>query len=150
VSDVLVRFCEPHDITATLALERACAGAPQWGEAFWRGGFSGDVALRAVFVAEADEQVCGYSVASYAADIAELESVAVSETARRSGLGRALCERVMQWARERGAKSMQLEVRESNAAALSLYRRLGFVEQGKRPKYYKEPIEAAVLMAAKL
>jgi len=150
VSDVLVRLCGPHDIPAIIALERACAEAPQWGEAFWRGGFPGETALRAVFVAEAGEQICGYSVASYAVGIAELESVAVSESARRSGLGRALCERVMQWARERGAKSMQLEVRESNAAALSLYRRLGFVEQGKRPKYYKEPVEAAVLMSAKV
>ena len=150
MSDVRVRPYGPHDVPAILALERACVEAPQWGEAFWRGGFPGDAALRAVFVAEVDERVCGYSVASSAADIAELESVAVSESARRSGLGLALCERVMQWARERGAKSMQLEVRESNVAALSLYQQLGFVEQGKRPKYYKEPVEDAVLMAAKL
>jgi len=139
-----------HDITAVLALERECTGAPQWGESFWRGVFHGDAALRGVFVAKAGDQVCGYSVASYAAGVAELESVAVSESARRIGLGRALCERVMQWAREQGATSIELEVRESNVAALSLYRRLGFVEQGKRAKYYKEPVEDAVLMAAKL
>jgi len=76
--------------------------------------------------------------------------VAVSASARRSGLGQALCEQVMEWARKCGAKSMELEVRESNGAALGLYRQIGFVEQGKRPKYYRDPEEDAVLMAAKL
>jgi len=100
VSDVLVRYYSPHDIPAIAALERACAGAPQWGEAFWRGGFPGDAVLRGVFVAELDGQVCGYSVATYAVGIAELESVAVSTSARRSGMGQALCERAIEWARE--------------------------------------------------
>jgi ribosomal-protein-alanine N-acetyltransferase len=145
-----VRAYGPQDISAIVALERASAGAPQWGEAFWRRGFPGDAALRGVFIAEAAEQLCGYAVACYAAGIAELESVAVSESARRSGVGRALCKRVMEWARERGAKSIELEARESNAEALGLYRRMGFLEQGKRPKYYKDPEEDAVLMAAKL
>jgi len=145
-----VRSYEVRDIPAILALERECAGAPQWGEAFWRSGFPGDAGLRDAFVIEIDEQVWGYSVASCAVDIAELESVAVSERWRRYGMGMALCEVAMLWARKRGAKAIQLEVRESNVAALSLYRRIGFVEQGKRPKYYKNPEEDAVLMSADL
>jgi ribosomal-protein-alanine N-acetyltransferase len=145
-----MRAYGPHDIAEIIALERASAEAPQWGEAFWRGGFPGDAALRGVFVAEIDEQVCGYAVANYAAGVAELESVVVSAGVRRGGLGLELCERVMQWARERGAKSMELEVRESNAAAIGLYRRLGFMEQGSRPKYYRDPEGDALLMAAKL
>jgi ribosomal-protein-alanine acetyltransferase len=150
VGEIKVRSYELRDIAAIVALERACAGAPQWGEAFWRGGFQRDANLRDAFVAEINEQVCGYSVASYAVEIAELESVAVSERWRRYGMGRTLCEVAMLWARKLGAKSIQLEVRESNAAALSLYRRVGFEEQGKRPKYYKNPEEDAVLMSAKL
>jgi len=150
MSELTIRSYEQRDIAAIVALERACTGAPQWGEAFWRGRFSGDAALRGVFVAEIDGEVRGYSVASYAVGIAELESVAVSASARRSGLGQALCEQVMEWARKCGAKSMELEVRESNGAALGLYRQIGFVEQGKRPKYYRDPEEDAVLMAAKL
>jgi [ribosomal protein S18]-alanine N-acetyltransferase len=150
MSEVTVRTYEPRDIPAILALERACAGAPQWDEAFWSGGFFGDATLRGVFVAEIDEQVCGYSVASYVAGIAELESVAVSTSVRENGLGSALCELVMLWARKCGAKSIELEVRESNVAALGLYRRLGFIEQDKRKRYYKDPEEDAVLMTAKL
>jgi [ribosomal protein S18]-alanine N-acetyltransferase len=56
----------------------------------------------------------------------------------------------MLWARKCGAKSIELEVRESNVAALGLYRRLGFIEQDKRKRYYKDPEEDAVLMTAKL
>jgi [ribosomal protein S18]-alanine N-acetyltransferase len=150
VSEMKVRGYEKRDIPAILALERACAEAPQWGEAFWRNGFPGDAALRGVFVAEIAERVCGYSVVAIAVDIGELQSVVVSERVRRNGMGLVLCERAMEWARKKRAKSVELEVRESNAAALSLYRRLGFVEQVKRPKYYKDPVEDAVLMTAKL
>jgi ribosomal-protein-alanine N-acetyltransferase len=150
VNKVTVRAYGPHDIPAIAALERASAGAPQWGEAFWRREVPGDAPLREVFVAEIDDQLCGYVVACYAVGVAELESVAVSAIARRGGLGQTLCERAMQWARERGAKAMELEVRDSNAAALGLYQRMGFVEQGRRPLYYKDPVESAVLMTAKL
>ena len=148
--ELTIRSYEPQDITAIVALERACAGAPQWGETFWRGRAPGDAPLRGVFVAEIDERVCGYSVASNAVGVAELESVAVSESRRRDGVGQALCERAMLWARQCGATSMELEVRESNAAALALYCRIGFAVQGIRPKYYREPEEDAVLMVAKL
>jgi [ribosomal protein S18]-alanine N-acetyltransferase len=150
VSEVRVRTYGQRDIAAVVALERACAGAPQWGDAFWRGGFPEDAALRGVFIAEIDEQICGYSVACYSVGVAELESVAVSAGARRRGVGRALCEQAIQWARGHGAQAIELEVRESNAAARGLYRRMGFVEQGKRVSYYKDPEEDAVLMAAKL
>jgi ribosomal-protein-alanine N-acetyltransferase len=154
VSKVTVRACGAADIPAVvdaiLVLERACVGAPQWGDAFWRGDCLEDAALRGIFVAEVDELVCGYCVVSCTVGVAELESVAVSVSQRRSALGLVLCEQVMQWARERGAKSMELEVRESNAAAIGLYRRLGFIEQGRRLRYYREPEEDALLMAAKL
>ena len=150
MSEMKVRGYEKRDIPAILTLERECAEAPQWGEAFWRNGFPGDAALRGVFVAEIDEQVCGYSVVAIAVDIGELQSVVVSSVARRSGVGLALCKRAMEWARKKRAVSIQLEVRESNAPALGLYKRLGFSEQGKRPKYYKDPVEDAVLMSAQL
>lgn len=150
MGEIRIRSYERSDIPAILELERACAGVPKWGEAFWRGGFPGDGALRDAFVLEINEQLYGYSVAALAVDIAELQSVAVSENRRRIGMGQALCEIAMLWARKRSAKSIQLEVRESNVAARALYKKLGFVEQGKRPKYYKEPEEAAILMEAKL
>jgi ribosomal-protein-alanine N-acetyltransferase len=48
-----------------------------------------------------------------------------------------------------GILEIILEVRASNAAALGLYRLLGFAETGRRPRYYHDPVEDAVLMRLK-
>jgi ribosomal-protein-alanine N-acetyltransferase len=49
-----------------------------------------------------------------------------------------------------GARGMELEVRAASVGALELYRSLGFAERGRRRRYYREPIEDAVLMTAEL
>jgi ribosomal-protein-alanine N-acetyltransferase len=61
-----------------------------------------------------------------------------------------LCLAGMEWARGVGAWAMELEVRASSEAARGLYRALGFVEQGRRRGYYREPVEDAVLMGVGL
>jgi len=106
--------------------------------------------MRASFVAEGDGEILGFAVASRAGELAELESVVVSESARRKGIGKALCQQVMDWSRNAGASELELEVRASSGGALELYRSLGFVEQTRRREYYRNPTEDAVLMAAKL
>ncbi len=70
--------------------------------------------------------------------------------ARRKGIGKALCQQVMDWSRYAGASELELEVRASSDGALALYRSLGFVEQGRRRDYYRNPTEDAVLMAVPL
>jgi ribosomal-protein-alanine N-acetyltransferase len=57
-----------------------------------------------------------------------------------------LIDRWILWAREQGVTDLALEVRVSNEAAMGLYRRFGFVEQGRRRGYYERPVEDAVLM----
>jgi [ribosomal protein S18]-alanine N-acetyltransferase len=75
-----------------------------------------------------------------------LESVVVLPSARRMGVGMRLCREVSEWCRRRGASSMELEVRVRSVGARRLYERLGFVEEGVRRGYYKEPVDDAVLM----
>src|SRR5699024_3145610 len=55
--------------------------------------------------------------------------LAVSPTARRGGIGRALMAAAEQWARRRGAPKMQLQVRNENAEVVAFYEALGYVEQ---------------------
>jgi ribosomal-protein-alanine N-acetyltransferase len=105
--------------------------------------------VRASFVAEGNEEIFGFAVASRAGQTAELESVAVAPSARRRGIGKKLCQQVMDWSRS-GASELELEVRVSSDGALALYRSLGFVEQARRREYYRNPTEDAVLMAARL
>ena len=76
----------------------------------------------------------------------ELEFVLVPPETRRQGIGRMLIDTVVAWARDLGASEMRLEVRESNAPALRLYEACGFVVAGRRPGYYADPAEDAVLM----
>jgi ribosomal-protein-alanine N-acetyltransferase len=70
----------------------------------------------------------------------------VTPGARRRGLGTALLAAAMAGARLRGAEAMFLEVAAAgNPAALGLYRGLGFVEVGRRRRYYPDGSDALVL-----
>jgi ribosomal-protein-alanine N-acetyltransferase len=57
---------------------------------------------------------------------------------------------VLAWAQRQGARRMELEVRISNRAAIALYERAGFVQDGRRRGYYRDPEEDAVLMGLPL
>lgn len=151
--DWLVRSASLSDLEAVLALEQECAGAPRWSRSLWQailtGGGESDL-VRKSFVADSHRGVIGFAVVRCAAGLAELESVVVSSTERRRGVGNTLCRKVMDWSIEAGAQEIELEVRASSESALALYHLLGFVEQGRRREYYHDPTEDAVLMAARL
>jgi ribosomal-protein-alanine N-acetyltransferase len=152
-TDWLIRGASSADLEAIHALEQACAEAPHWSRTAWQSILSHDhetALLQTAFVAEHQDGLWGFAAGTCAGELAELESVAVSESARRQGVGKALCRRVIDWSREMGALTIQLEVRASSEGALSLYRSLGFVEQSRRRQYYQNPIEDAILMAAPL
>jgi [ribosomal protein S18]-alanine N-acetyltransferase len=130
-SDWLIRRALPADLDDLLAIAQAAAEAPHWSHAQWLDALAPDPATspnRACFVAEGATSLLGFAVASKAANLAELESVAVSPSECRRGIGKALCLRVMAWSRNAGAAELELEVRASSAGALALYRSLGFRE----------------------
>ena len=88
-------------------------------------------------VAEQSGVVIGFVITRAVADEAEILSIAVEPRRRGSGIGRRLVEaRSESLALQRVAKVF-LEVEDGNAPALALYRRLGFVEIGRRPGYYR-------------
>lgn len=76
----------------------------------------------------------------------EILDVAVDSGQRRKGFATLLLESVLQLAKQRGGQEFFLEVRESNAAALALYRKFGFFVTGRRANYYRSPDEAALLL----
>jgi ribosomal-protein-alanine N-acetyltransferase len=87
----------------------------------------------------------GLVLARMAADEAEILTVAVAPDARRRGHGAALLRGAMAVARARGAGAMFLEAAAGNAPALALYAREGFVEAGRRRRYYSDGADALVL-----
>ena len=107
------------------------------------------VASDVVFlVAAASDGVAGYVIAQDAADEGEILNLAVAPGRQRGGIGRALVEQVLGALAGRGARRVFLEVREANTAARALYAALGFQEVGRRPRYYRRPVEDAIILRA--
>ncbi len=87
----------------------------------------------------------GFALARVAADEAEVLTLAVAPALRRRGLGGALLATAMAGAVARGAAAMFLEVSAGNAAARALYAGAGFIEVGRRRRYYPDGADALVL-----
>jgi ribosomal-protein-alanine N-acetyltransferase len=141
---VALRRAAAADLAAVAAIEQASFGDP-WSA----GSFRSLVANPAVVfvVAATGATVVGYAVAWFAADEAELANLAVAASARGRGVGALLLDAVVAEAAHRGAATMYLEVRESNAAARRLYASRSFAEVGRRRRYYHNPAEDALVLA---
>ena len=79
----------------------------------------------------------GFVLARHAAGEGEILTIAVARARRRSGIGRGLMDAVLRRLHHERTESVFLEVDEGNAAAIALYRRLGFREVGRRAAYYR-------------
>ena len=92
------------------------------------------------------EQVIAYAFWHKVADEMHLLKVAVTPARRGQGVASWLLERCFTRSFEHGARSAHLEVRPSNNPAVELYQKLGFEVVGRRPKYYSDTKEDALLM----
>ena len=89
--------------------------------------------------------VLGYICPITILDEGHILNVAVRKESRGRRVGKLLVEKALGECRDRGAAFVSLEVRPSNGAAIPLYNSLGFVETGRRKKYYENG-EDALLM----
>jgi ribosomal-protein-alanine acetyltransferase len=94
--------------------------------------------------------VCGFLVIRTVAQEAEILNLSVDPVKRHVGNATALLLKALKECSERCVKKVFLEVRESNVPAISFYEKHGFVKNGRRPAYYQNPSEAAVLMMREL
>ncbi len=99
------------------------------------------------WVAEVDGRVAGMAVVWMIVDEAHVATIATHPDFRRQGIGGKLLTHLLRSAMGEGAVRSLLEVRASNEAAQSMYRRFGYVEDGRRPRYYKDNNEDAILMS---
>lgn len=95
-------------------------------------------------------EVAGYAAVFCAADEGNLVSIGVRPEYREMGIARELLDICYEMASARGVTSIFLEVRESNEAAIGLYETEGFEKTGKRPGFYREPTEDALLYRKQL
>ena len=134
---VVLRPMGERDVDAVRALDALAQPTP-WSEAFLRDQLA-DAEARTLLVAEgADGAPVGHAALVVVADEGHVTSIAVDPVHQRRGIGACLLAALCRDARARGLTAMTLEVRTSNAAAISLYRRFGFAPAGVRPAYYTD------------
>lgn len=139
-----IRAATPADVPSMLELERRAATAAHWKEQDYQRLFE-PAGRRLALVLEEEGRLCGFVVGRGLGEEWEIENVAVAGPARRRGLATRLVGEMLDHARERGAQSIYLEVRESNRAARALYEKWAFVESGRRKSYYHDPPEDALV-----
>jgi ribosomal-protein-alanine N-acetyltransferase len=145
--DLLIRPASAGDLLHVLEIERASFSDP-WSFTAFRSVLGED---RLNFhVALAGKAVVGYAVSWCVIDEAELANLAVAPGMRGKGIGAALLDRAMSDARGAGCIVMHLEVREANTAARALYESRGFQLVGRRKRYYRAPVEDALILRAQL
>lgn len=138
-----------EDLDRAMEIAQSLKDAPQWWRAIYLAALDPTATVRRIAMAAVDPQtarVTGFLVASVLPPEAELEMIAVATEAQRTGTGRQLMATLVEALRSQGVSEAILEVRASNQAALGLYRTLGWCETGRRPRYYADPEEDAVLM----
>lgn len=98
------------------------------------------------FVAENSKQLMGYIGIKAVIDEGYISNVAVYPQYRKRGVATSLLSKVFEYAREKCLSFVSLEVRASNTAAVSLYQKTGFKEEGRRKDFYRLPREDALIM----
>lgn len=124
-------------------LEKLCFSSP-WSEAALAEETENPNAC--FFTAVEDGKILGYAGMHMAAGECYVDNVAVFPAFRRKGVGEALLRALLREAESRGGEFLSLEVRPSNASALALYRKLGFLEEGRRKNFYTGPIEDGLIL----
>ena len=137
---------ETH-VSAVAELEKLCFSAP-WSERSIASELQNEYSLW--LVEERDGVAVAYVGSQSCPPEADVMNVAVAPAFRRQGIGEGLMVALMDALRDKGMESLTLEVRASNSPAIALYDRLGFTEVGRRPNYYTDPGEDALIMRKEL
>jgi N6-L-threonylcarbamoyladenine synthase len=129
-----------------MQIEKACFGNDAWSKSNMK---SELVAPHTTYVvAEQGDEVIGYAGLSKLASStsSDIQTIAVSDSHRGSGIGRALMQSLLEVAKKQGAKDVLLEVREDKPTPQALYGSLGFVAIDRRENYYQPDGVAAIVM----
>ena len=141
----MMRFLEMKavHVPQVAALEKLCFADP-WSENSVASELNNDLALW--IVAMNDDTVVGYIGSQTVAGETDVMNIAVHPDWRRRGIAQSLIECLVVELKNRGSEALMLEVRASNAPAIALYEKLGFRQVGRRPNYYRNPKEDALIL----
>ena len=139
----MIRPMTAADVPSVAALEKLCFSDP-WSVSSIASELDNPLSLW--LVAEQNGAVLGYVGSQMVPPEADMMNIAVAPEARRQGIAEALIGELICCLSANGVTSLSLEVRASNAAARSLYEKLGFRQAGLRHNYYFHPKEDACIL----
>jgi ribosomal-protein-alanine N-acetyltransferase len=144
--NVVLRRAAESDLAEIATIERTSFADP-WSERSFSDLLIHPAAIFLVASDDASDIPRGYSITIAVADEAEILNLAVAVTDRGQGIGGMLLDAAIGEVQQRGADVVFLEVRESNRAAIALYRSRGFTQRFRRSAYYKNPVEDALVLS---
>ena len=139
----IIRMNESH-VASVAAIEKECFGRDAWSERSVAGELTNALALW--LVAVEGETVAGYVGSQTVCNETDMMNVAVTADFRRRGIGEQLVTALVDELKTMDSRCLTLEVRASNTSAQAMYEKLGFVEIGRRPRYYQNPKEDALIL----
>jgi ribosomal-protein-alanine N-acetyltransferase len=151
VRETTIRTMSIADIETVFEIDRLSFSLP-WSERTYRLELTENPAAHlyvAVKKKHNIEYILGYIGFWYIVDEAHISTLAVHPSERKTGIGEGLLIHAMEDAESIGAEVVTLEVRGSNQPAILLYQKFGFEVVGKRPRYYQDNGEDAILMTLK-
>ena len=138
-----IRLMEKADIPQLAELEKLCFSDP-WSVSAFEYELNNPLSLW--LVAAEGDTVAGYVGSQTVIDESDMMNIAVHPDFRRQGIAENLIESLIIMLNTRQSKSLTLEVRVSNTPAIRLYEKMGFIQVGRRPGYYRNPREDAYIL----
>lgn len=147
-NDHRIALCRLEDLPEIELILRASPEAASWStealaDALRRHG-------QYFFAAGQVQGIAGFICGRKVADEAEILNLAVRPGLRKRGIGAALLSKLLHTFALEPVTPVFLEVRESNSEAIAFYKGFGFQQIGRRPNYYENPPEAALVLARQL
>ncbi len=144
----VARLAGPEDLDGVLAIDQESFSRP-WTRQMYEDDLRNPQS-RIYLARTGDGRAVGYCAVWLILDELHINNVAVSNAARRQGVGTVLVRHAMSRAAEEGAVVATLEVRRANQAARELYGRLGFRQTGVRGRYYDLPVDDALILTTEI
>lgn len=132
-----------NDIKKIATVEKECFSTEAWSENAIKEAFENDIS--AFFIAYFENEIIGYIGIYSILDEGYIYNLAISKNHRRKGVAEQLIKTLIEYGKEKNLKFISLEVRESNAPAINLYKKCGFELNGIRKNFYKNPKENGLI-----
>jgi [ribosomal protein S18]-alanine N-acetyltransferase len=140
---IKIRDMNADDVAEVMKIERASFSEP-WAEIHFYFDLYSKISYN--WVAMNKDELCAYVCFWKIEDEVHINNIAVKEANRQQGIAQKILDKMTSFARKNKIKRMTLEVNEHNMSAQAFYKKNGFMEVGRRPKYYEHDQADALIL----